>query len=151
MLLLPARIVIPMLTLTAATTVLLLLRLHTATNIYIYIYIYLLKPSERSHTYMGMATNHHLETGPRSQPWWCYSIFRSTQRSHGHPAPLPPYQLGLLQTTTLLLLRTYAVCVNSYTHIYSWPGDHNLTMETSSGFVIYPCGPGKLDRIFADG
>ena len=34
-----------------------------------------LKPSEHSRTYMDMATHHHLDTGPRGQPWWCYSFF----------------------------------------------------------------------------
>ena len=69
--------------------------------------------------------------------------FFSTQRSHGHPSPLPLSQLGLLRTTTLLPLPTCAVCRHS--HTFSWPGDHALTMKTSSGFVLYPCGPGKLD------
>ena len=55
--------------LTAATTVLLLLqllRLPTATE-----YLFLLKPSERSHTNMDMATHHHLDLKPRGQPGWC--------------------------------------------------------------------------------
>ena len=68
----------------------------------------------------------------------------STQGSHGHPSPLPPYKLGLLQTTTLLPLRTCAVGID--THTYTWAGDPKLTMETSSGFILYPCRPGILDQ-----
>ena len=42
---------------------------------YYYQNIFLLMPSERSHTYMDMATHHHLDTGPRGQPWWCCPFF----------------------------------------------------------------------------
>ena len=34
------------------------------------------------------------------------------------------------------------------THTYPWPGDPKLTLETSPGFVLYPSGPGKLDKDF---
>ena len=107
----------------------------------------LLKPGERSHTYMGMATHYHLDTTPRGQPRW-FSFFaqpnddmankhhylhtRWASYKQPHSPPFVPSQY-----------------VDS--HIYSWPGDPKLTLETSPGFVLYPCTrrPGKLDQYFS--
>ena len=76
-------------------------------------------------------------------------FYCSTQRSHGHPAPLPPHQFCLPQTTTLLPVRTCTVPGYVNAHTYPWPGDPKLTIiGVSPGFVIYPCKAEKLDEDF---
>ena len=91
-------------------------------------------PSERSHTYMDIATAHHLETGPRGQPWWCCPLFA---QPNDHMAT----QYHYLHTSRASYKEPHsspfvpAQFVDTYT--YPWPGDPKLRMETSPGFVPY--------------
>ena len=109
-------------------------------------------PSERSHTYMDMATQHHLETEPRGQPRWYYPLFA---QPHDHMTTQHHYlftsrafykqpHFSYKQPHSSLFVPAEYID----THTYPWPGDPNLTMETSSGFVHHLSRPGKLEQVF---
>ena len=107
--------------------------------------IYLLTPSERSHTYMGLTNLHHLDTGPRVQPWWCYPFC-------AQPNDYMATQHHYLHTSWAFYEQphssSFVPAQDVDTHTYPWPGDANLTLKTSPGFILYPGRPGKLDEEF---
>ena len=74
----------------------------------------------------------------------------STQRSYCHPSPLPPYQLILRQTTTLLPLRTCVVCRHSHTTILG-PVTQNSQWKHPQVSYSAPVDLGNWIRIFSDG
>ena len=107
----------------------------------------LLKPSERSLSYIDMATHHHLDIGPRGQPLWCYSIFAQPNNHMAtHHHYLHTSWASYKQPRSSPIVPAQYVCRHSNIHMCSWAGDPKLTMETFPGFAPYPSRPGIFDQ-----
>ena len=84
--------------------------------------IVLLMPSERSHTYIGVTTHHHLDTGPRGQPWWCHPIFAEP---NDHIGTWHRYLHSSWSSYKQPHSSPFVPAQDVDTHTYPWPGDAN--------------------------
>ena len=100
-------------------------------------------PSERSYTYM--ATHHHLDTGPRGQPWWCYPF---SAQPNDHMVNQHHYLHTSWASYKQPRSSPFVPTQKEDSHTYPWPGHPKLTLETSPGVILYLCRSRKLDLEF---